>query len=33
VNGVWYGFVSGLASAAIMLTWRFWKKTRRLVSD
>ena len=30
VNGVWYGFVSGLASAAIMLTWRFWKKTKHL---
>lgn len=26
VNGVWYGFVSGLASAAIGLTFRFWKK-------
>jgi MATE family, multidrug efflux pump len=30
VNGVWYGFVSGLASAAIMLTWRFWKKTKTI---
>jgi len=30
VNGVWYGFVSGLGSAAIMLTWRFWRKTRQL---
>lgn len=27
VDGVWYGFLSGLAAAAIMLTWRFWKKT------
>jgi MATE family multidrug resistance protein len=29
VYGVWYGFVSGLASAAIGLTTRFWLKTRR----
>ena len=29
VNGVWYGFVSGLASAAVGLTYRFWKKTRK----
>ncbi|KAA3617348.1 MAG: MATE family efflux transporter [Calditrichaeota bacterium] len=28
VDGVWAGFVSGLASAAVMLSWRFWKKTR-----
>jgi len=28
VDGVWYGFLSGLASAAIMLTWRFWKHTK-----
>ncbi len=28
VDGVWYGFVSGLASASFMLSWRFWKKSR-----
>lgn len=30
VNGVWYGFVSGLGSAALMLTWRFWRKTKHI---
>jgi len=29
VNGVWIGFVSGLGSAAIMLTYRFYKKCPR----
>lgn len=30
VYGVWYGFVSGLASAAVGLSVRFWIKTRRV---
>ena len=29
VDGVWYGFVSGLGSASIMLTYRFWKKSKK----
>lgn len=29
VNGVWYGFISGLGSAAIGLTYRFWRKTKQ----
>ena len=30
VEGVWYGFISGLASAAIMLTIRFFYKVKKL---
>jgi MATE family, multidrug efflux pump len=28
VDGVWYGFVAGLGSASVMLTWRFWRKAK-----
>jgi MATE family multidrug resistance protein len=26
--GIWWGYVVGLAAAAVLLTWRFWRLAR-----
>jgi MATE family multidrug resistance protein len=32
-RGLWWGFVIGLAAAAVLLTARFDRLTRRLIAD
>jgi multidrug resistance protein, MATE family len=27
--GMWIGLIAGLSAAALLLTWRFWRKVRR----